>query len=278
MINFNRILSNLLMEAPLGSKRDRLIRAIKNRNPVSFYYNGKKGEVLPGRRIKAEIVALGVTKKGNVAVRGWVQPPSVSKKGFREHGWRLFIINNMSGIQVYEDETFETKRPWLNDSGDKSLTAVYATSDWGITSKPKQVEPQRPTTPTPTPQKPEIKQELPQPKQDDKPTQTPEPEINFAGQVYDELKSKIQDVGGQKQITPDEFSKSLDVLRKKKIQDWSNRQRELGANTNPGEGTRRRIEKDAEVELYDELKQNNVIVALSQLQESISRIRALMFF
>lgn len=266
------------MEAPLGSKRDRLIRAIKNRNPVSFYYNGKRGEVLPGRRIKAELVALGVTKKGNVVVRGWVQPPSVSKKGFSEHGWRLFIINNMSGIQVYEDETFDTKRTGLNDSGDKSLTAVYATSDWGISPKPKQVEPQRPTAPTPTPQKPEIKKELPQPKQDDKPTQTPEPEINFAGQVYDELKTKIQDVEGQKQITPDEFSKSLDVLRKKKLQDWSNRQRELGVNTNPGEGTRRRIEKDAEVELYNELKKNNIIVAPSQLQESISRIRTLMFF
>lgn len=278
MINFNRILSNLLMEAPLGSKRDRLIRAIKNRNPVSFYYNGKKGEVLPGRRIKAELVALGVTKKGNVVVRGWVQPPSVSKKGFSKHGWRLFIINNMSGIQVYEDETFDIKRPELNDSGDKSLTAVYATSDWGVSSKPKQVEPQRPIIPTPTPKKPEVKQELPQPKQDDKPAQTPEPEINFAGQVYDELKTKIQDVEGQKQIDPNEFSKSLDVLRKKKLQDWSNRQRELGVNTNPGEGTRRRIEKDSEVELYNELKKNNVIVASLQLQESINRIRTLIFF
>ena len=79
MINFNKIISTLILEAPLGSKRDRLIRAIKNRNPVSFYYNGEKGEVLPGRRIKAELVALGVTKKGNVVARGWVQPPSVSK-------------------------------------------------------------------------------------------------------------------------------------------------------------------------------------------------------
>lgn len=277
MINFNKIISTLILEAPLGSKRDRLIRAIKNRNPVSFYYNGEKGEVLPGRRIKAELVALGVTKKGNVVARGWVQPPSVSKRGFKEHGWRMFILDNMSGIQIYEDETFNTKRPGLNPTGDKSLTSVYATSDWDTSPKPKKIEP-KPKPVIPTPAKPEVKQELPQPKVDDKPTQTPTPEINFAGQVYDELKTKIQDVEGQKQISPDEFAKSLDILRKKKLTDWSSRQKELGVNANPGEGTRRRIEKDAEVELYNELKKNNVIVSQSQLQESISRIRTLIFY
>jgi hypothetical protein len=70
----------------------------------------------------------------------------------------------------------------------------------------------------------------------------------------------------------------LDSLRKRKISDWSNRQREIGKNTTPGEGTRRRIEKDAEIELYNELKKDNVVVAQTPLQESISRIKTLIFF
>ena len=58
MVNFEKILSILITEAPIGSKRERLIRAIKSRNPVSFYYNGPREEVLAGRRIKSELVAM----------------------------------------------------------------------------------------------------------------------------------------------------------------------------------------------------------------------------
>jgi len=283
MVNFNKILSILLSEAPVGSKRDRLIRAIKSRNPVSFYYNGPRDEVLPGRRIKAELVAMGVTKKGNLVVRGWVQPPSTSKKGFGEHGWRLFMLDRISpgSISVYEDETFDVKRPGLNQDGDKSLESVYATSDWGVTPQPKKVEPKpkvEPVTTTEPKPEPEVKPELPQPKPDEKPAATPEPEVNLSGQVYDELKTKIQDVDGQKQISPVDFATSLDSLRKKKITDWSNRQKEIGANATPGEGTRRRIEKDAESELYNLLKNDNVIVVQTQLQESLNRIKTLIFF
>jgi hypothetical protein len=280
MINFEKILSKLITEAPVGSKRERLLRAIKSRNPVSFYYNGPREEVLAGRRIKSELVAMGVTKKGNLVVRGWVQPPSVSKKGFGDHGWRLFILDRISGIQIYEDETFDTKRPGLNQDGDKSLDVVYATSDWGVIQKPEKPKPQPTPTREPEPQtaQPKAEPELPQPKPEDKPSATPQPEINFASQVYDELKTKVQDIDGQKQLSPNDFSVALDSLRKRKISDWSNRQREIGKNTTPGEGTRRRIEKDAEIELYNELKKDNVVVAQTPLQESISRIKTLIFF
>jgi len=280
MINFEKILSKLITEAPVGSKRERLLRAIKSRNPVSFYYNGPREEVLAGRRIKSELVAMGVTKKGNLVVRGWVQPPSVSKKGFGDHGWRLFILDRMSGIQIYEDETFDAKRPGLNQDGDKSLDVVYATSDWGVIQKPEKPKPQPTPTrePEPQPTQPKVEPELPQPKPEDKPSATPQPEVNFASQVYDELKTKVQDVDGQKQLSPNDFSVALDSLRKRKISDWSNRQREIGKNTTPGEGTRRRIEKDAEIELYNELKKDNVVVVQTPLQESISRIKTLIFF
>jgi hypothetical protein len=64
MINFESILTNILSEAPSRGTQKTLEYAIKNRMPVSFDYRGPRGEVLPGRRIKTELVASGLTKKG----------------------------------------------------------------------------------------------------------------------------------------------------------------------------------------------------------------------
>jgi hypothetical protein len=296
-------LRKVIEEISTGSKNERLTRAIKNRMPVSFYYNGPKGKVLSGRRIKAEFVAIGLTKKGNLVARGWVQPPSVSKRGFEKHGWRLFMLSRMSGIQIYEDETFNVKRPKLNPDGDKSLSVVYVTSKWGeIPELPQPTEPEvepiepedtmepevEPTEPEDTiepevePTEPEDtmepEPELPSPKPKEKPPITPEPEIDFASEVYDGLKNKIQDIDGQKRITPDDFNFAMDNLRRKKTKDWAMRKKEMGSNSNPGEGTRRRIEKDSEIELFNILKKNNVIIGTSPLQESIKRIKTLIFF
>ena len=283
-------LRKVIEEISNGSKNERLTRAIKNRMPVSFYYNGPKGEVLSGRRIKAEFVAIGLTKKGNLVARGWVQPPSVSKRGFEKHGWRLFMLSRMSGIQIYEDETFNTKRPNLNPDGDKSLSVVYVTSKWGeIPELPQPTKPEvEPTEPEDT-MEPEVEPtepedtmepetELPSPKPKEKPPITPEPEIDFASEVYDDLKNKIQDIDGQKRITPDDFNFAMDNLRRKKTKDWVMRKKEMGSNSNPGEGTRRKIEKDSEIELFNILKKNNVIIKTSPLQESIKRIKTLIFF
>ena len=49
--------------AYLRSKRNRpgtLSNAVRKRHPVSFFYNGPRGKVQPGRRVKAELVALGL--------------------------------------------------------------------------------------------------------------------------------------------------------------------------------------------------------------------------
>jgi hypothetical protein len=293
MNNFKKI----LLEMSIGSKRERITKAIKNRFLVSFYYNGPKGEVLPGRRIKAELVVLGLTKKGNLVARGWVQPPSISKKGFEKHGWRLFMLNRMSGIQIYEDETFDVKRPDLNDSGDKSLSVVYVTSDWGtLPTVPKkddekpepatepelpepkpsvepEIEPEPDTEPEPT-----IEPELPEPKPESKPPITPDPKIDFTSEIYDELKKKVQDIDGKKTISPDDFNILMDNLRKKEFNDWSNRKKEIGDNSRPGEGTRRRIEKETEVKLFNLMKKDNIVIGTIPLQESIKRIKALIFF
>lgn len=296
MINLNNILSQILLEAPNGSINKRLKDAIINRNPVSFYYNGPKGEVLPGRRIRAELVVMGLTKKGNLVVRGWVQPPSTSKKGFdsnklgtAEYGWRMFIISRMSGINIYEDETFDQKRPGYNENGDKSLTSIEVKSNWGTLPTPKKEIPKPTVTPTKEPEKP--KTELPQPKPKEKPSPLPQPEVKRDVEVYNDLKNKITNINNNKEISPENVKLGIDTLYKKKLDDWVKSQSEVGGNIKPGEGTRRKLEKDSETELFRLLRNDNVKVGNTEpqpetdiennetpLQESIKRMKTLIFF
>ena len=66
-----------------------IVDAIKNRKKITFYYSGprkpKKDSVKPGYRVKAEAVALGLSKRGNLVMRAYVQPPSTSKKRLSKH-------------------------------------------------------------------------------------------------------------------------------------------------------------------------------------------------
>lgn len=177
---------NLINEATYKgtSKTNPLINAINKRNTVTFYYSGpikpKKDSVKRGTRYKAEVVALGLTKKGYMAIRAYVQPPSVSKKGFNKHGWRTFLVARMSNIQINTDEVFDTKRPGYREGDDRSFSVTYAKTDWGVKSKPKSIkkpepvqgklEPTQPQPVQPTKTEPE-KGPLPQPK----PVAKPEP-------------------------------------------------------------------------------------------------------
>jgi hypothetical protein len=124
-----------------------IVKAIKQRNPITFMYSGpykpKKDSVKRGKRIKAEVVAMGLSKKGNLVVRAWVQPPSVSKKGFKKHGWRTFMVARMSNVVIHPDETFDTTRPGYKPGDDKSMNVTYVTSDWTKT-KPVKKEPAKP--------------------------------------------------------------------------------------------------------------------------------------
>lgn len=171
------------------TKTQPLINAIKNRNPVTFYYSGpmkpKKDSVKRGTRINAEIVSLGLTKKGYMAVRAYVQPPSVSKKGFQKHGWRTFLVTRMSNINVNDDAVFDTKRPGYKEGDDKSFSVTYVKTNWGAEVKPKQIEKPKPVEPTPQP-KPEEKP-TPQPTEKLQPEPTPEPEPQKVEPVKQEL-------------------------------------------------------------------------------------------
>lgn len=124
-------------EPKLASQPKAISNAIKKRHPVSFFYNGPRGKVQPGRRIKAEMVALGLSKKGNMIVRAWVEPPSRSKSGFEKGHWRTFMVGRMSQIEIFDQETFNQKRPGYKEGDDNSMTVTYVTPDWSSTPEPK---------------------------------------------------------------------------------------------------------------------------------------------
>lgn len=273
-MNINKIFLNVIEEQNIlkTTKTKPIVDAIKSRNMITFYYSGpqkpKKDSVKNGYRVRAEAVALGLSKKGNLIVRAWVQPPSVSKKGFAKHGWRTFIVGRMSNVEV-TDDIFNGKRPEYKEGSDNSMTVTYVTTDW--TNKPEikkttakpiekaKVEPVKPeTSPVVVPKTEPTKTELPQPKPEEKPSEDPQ------------------------DADQESLDKKKDLYNTKKSE-WVNKQKEIGGNIKPGQGTRARFSKEVEKELSqpkpeekpsvspeDEVKDKN-------LQESLKRIKRLMF-
>jgi hypothetical protein len=281
-MNINKIFFNVIEEQNIlkTTKTKPIVDAIKNRNMITFYYSGpqkpKKDSVKNGYRVKAEAVALGLSKKGNLIVRAWVQPPSVSKKGFAKHGWRTFIVGRMSSVEI-TDEIFNGKRPEYKEGSDNSMTTTYVTTNWGVTSDTKKVEKPTPTGTKPEPTKPTVSkvadeptkvvstepvkpEELPQPKPEEKPSELPQGSDN---QDY-EVKQK--------------------ELYKTKQTDWVNKQKEVGGNIKPGQGTRERFKKEVEKELPQPETEKKPDVNPEEdiegknLQESLKRIKRLMFY
>jgi hypothetical protein len=143
-MSFINTIFNIIEEQNIlkTSKTKPIVDSIKNRNKISFFYTGPrkpaKDSVKPGKRIDAEAVALGLSKRGNLVVRAYVQPPSVSKKGFDKTGWRTFMVSRMSDLRV-SDETFNQKRPDYKEGDDRSMSVTYVTTDW--TNKPEVKKP-----------------------------------------------------------------------------------------------------------------------------------------
>ena len=147
-----------------SSRPGSLASAVKKRNPVSFFYNGPRKTVQAGKRVKAELVALGLSKKGNMIVRAWVDQPSKSKTGFQKGNWRTFMVSRMNQVEIFDQETFDVKRDGYKEGDDKSMSVTYVTPDWS-------------STPEPTQQRePEVE-----------PTQQIEPEVEPTQQTTDSL-------------------------------------------------------------------------------------------
>jgi len=278
---FQKTILNILEEQSfLGTTKTRpIIDAIKNRKKITFMYSGprrpKKDSVLPGKRIKVEPVAIGLSKKGNLVIRGWVEPPSVSKKGFNKTKWRTYMVSRMTQIEI-TNEIFNNKRPDYKEGDDKSMSVTYVTSDWTKTPTVKtDIKPQPATTPIP-------KKELPQPKAQEKPSVSPAETIKkYDTQVYNKLKTKVKTIGTDKVIDKLDFDNAVKGLYRLKEQDWIDSQKRIGGNIKAGEGTRRRCEKESDTELRNLVTKDNIKISdneLKPLSESIERIKTLMLY
>lgn len=183
--------------AIVGDRNKLITTAIDEKRMISFMYNGPRKDttdidgkkidsVKPGKREKVFPVALGLSKKNNLVVRCWVQPPNVSKKGFSKKSprdipnWRTFMVSRMSNVKVL-DEFFDIKKlTGYNPNGDKSMRVVYKSAILGNLpvaqkkTKPAAKPVQKPQ-PTPTP-KPQTPKPSPTPKPESKPAPTPKPE------------------------------------------------------------------------------------------------------
>ena len=203
----NNIIFDIIEEQSIlkTTKTKPIVDAIKNRKKITFYYSGprkpKKDSVKAGYRVKAEVVALGLSKKGNLVMRAYVQPPSTSKKGFAKHGWRTFMLSRMSGTEI-TDEIFNEKRPGYKEGPDSGLSVTYVTTDWTKQPKTKKIEKPKPkveptTAVKPPIEKPDVKgekpqpqaksTELPQPKPEVKPEPVPQDNVNPEKEVEKEL-------------------------------------------------------------------------------------------
>lgn len=295
-MNLNKILSKLIgeQEAPKGKKSNTLVDAITNRHPITFYYTGPKepgkDSVKSGVRVRAEAVAMGLSKGGNVIVRAYVQPPSVSKKGYSKTNWRTFRIDRMSNLQILQNETFDVTRPGYKEGAESDngpMVTTYVTSNWDKTPEVKKQETPPPTsTPQPKTKLKPSKEPLPQPKTDEKPLPTPQEEPkDFSGEIFNKLQNNIKDVNGEKVLNTQDFQNASTELYKLKEKEWIDSQRQIGKNVSPGEGTRRRFEMSSKSELSNLLSKNNIKVSdevnreeetTNNLQESIKRIKTLM--
>jgi hypothetical protein len=252
-----------------------IVDAIKNRKKITFYYSGprkpKKDSVKAGYRVKVEPVALGLSKKGNLIIRAWVDTPSTTKSGFGKGHWRTFILVRANNIQV-TDEVFNEKRPGYKEGNDNSMTVTYVSTDWSKQPETKKVEKPKPTknvsiskpepevkpTAQTEPEKTEpTTQNLPQPKPEVKPELTP-------------------------QNTTVQNNKEKELYDKKKSE-WVSKQKEVGGNVSPGQGTRERFKKEVGKELEQPKPEEKPSVNPEEkeednkLQESIKKIKHLMF-
>jgi len=195
-----------------------LVDAIKNRRKITFDYYGprkpKKDSVRPGRRIKAEPYAIGLSKKGNLILRAWVEPPSVSKKGFAKTNWRTFMISRTKNMTIL-DEVFDGNRHGYKQGNDNSMTVTYVSLDKSQKIKePKKqtTKPEKLSKPISKPEPKQVKKDLPPPKPEPIPTKTELPKVEPKP-----TKSELPQPKPETQKKPEDITKEPEQPNKEEL-------------------------------------------------------------
>lgn len=291
-MNLFKLYSKLLLEQNYGNRKVKtIIDAMKNRHPITFYYSGPqtppKDRVLNGVRIRAEVVAYGLSKKGNEIIRAYIGPPSTTLRGYDKTHWRTFRIDRISSVRVISDETFEKRNDGQYKEGSENsngpMAKTYFTVSWD--SSPEIVSKPKITTPTPTVKKelpPEEKPEptvepLPEPLPKGKPTISPT--VDLGQEIFKKIQPNIKEKESGKYLSNIDFETFSKELYKLKEKEWVDNQKVLNKNIKPGEGTRKKFEIDSKNELAQILRKNNINVVnnIDTINESLLKIKHLMY-
>ncbi len=283
MSNILNIFEELLLEQ--DAKLLLLRNAISERKPITIDYRGPADEVASGVRYDIEPVVLGThAKSGNLVFWAYVFK-GTSKKGLP--GWKMFRVDRVNqiktkpGLNPFKLTDLPDYQKGKAPNAMKSLSKVEIFSPYWFEDdvrfkkdQPTQPAPPKPKTPTtaqpkPTPQT--QTQPTPEPeKVEPQSVPSPEPQKNYGPEVLNSLKTKVQDVNGQKVINKQDYETAIKDLYNRKEGDWKNYQRQVAGNDRPGEGTRARFDKESRTELDSLLNNDNIKVQDETQPENLS--------
>jgi hypothetical protein len=260
MTNLESLGNLLLLEQDTSMSVIR--KGIAERIPISIYYKGPPDEVRSGQRIDIEPIVMGKNaKSGNLVIWAYVFK-GVSKRGLP--GWKMFRLDritsakpNTSGQRFKLGDLpgyVKGKAPSMM----KSLSSVDIFSPYWFdddekyvpTPPPEEVPTQEPVIPQPEPAVPG--QPLAEPKTDDLPPS------GLATKTYRELEPQIRDVNGRRMISRQDYDTGISNLSGYQEDQWRTRQRSIGGNERPGEGTRKRFNDTSKFELDRLLAKDNI--------------------
>ena len=281
----SEIINELLLEQ--DSKLSTLRKAITDRIPVTINYAGPPEDVTPGQRLDIEPIILGKNKKsGNLVIWAYVFK-GVSRKGLP--GWKMFRIDRIMSVNLNaENEKFKLESLPGYEKGKapnamKSLSTVDVFSPYWFEDDDTYKNREEPSTSSvvePVEKPEEAQPDITNPRntapKEDLPVESPDisnPELTSA--VYNELKSKVKDINGEKTVTPMDYDSALKDLYYRKEGEWKDYQRQLTGNERPGEGTRLRFTNTSRREIDDLLKKDGIKVSNNSEMISESRKRFL---
>lgn len=286
---FNMKLKNITLILEQESNVNTIRRAILERLPMTITYQGPEGEVASGTRYNVIPVVLGQKKDSNNYVIWAYTTSGVSKKG-NLPDWRMFRVDRIVNAQIESNTEpvdlksvpgFIKKMP----SDMKSLSRVLVYSDlvanaykekFGIWKADRLAAGKNVIAGQGTRRKmkTDIKKDIDTTLKtdfDDKYqeviTNTPNDKHKYDAYTNNII-PKIKDINGIKTITTDDFNTAVSDLYYKKEGDWKNYQREISKTTELGLGNKRMFTKQAQGELQDLLKQNNVTISDQQPDQS----------
>lgn len=105
------------------TKRSIIMKAIKTKQTLSFYYKNTTEPGLEGERVRAQIVALGLSPAAKMVIRAWIDTRSVSYSG--GGGWRMFATAGMSDLKL-ENSKWRAPKAGYNTTGDEGMKIVIA--------------------------------------------------------------------------------------------------------------------------------------------------------